>query len=70
MMNLSSDCTANLSLGVEAGKFKIVATNGKAVYTLAEGDFEGELDFTDIPDGNYTVKAVGVEAKFSLKLTY
>lgn len=70
MKNINSGSDVDLSLTVKAGKFKVVAVNDKSVYTLAEGDFEGKLDFTDIPDGIYTLKAVGVEAEFSLKLTY
>lgn len=66
--NINTDKAIKLKVDVEEGKFKIVATDGDAVYKLAEGDFDGEIDFASIPKGNFVIKAVGVEAKFSLKI--
>ena len=68
--DVKSSADVNLSLNIESGKFKIVAVNGNDVYTLAEGGFDGKVDFSKMPSGSYTIKAVGVEAEFSLKLTY
>lgn len=67
---VDENTSANLSFGVEKGKCKVVLVNGKNVYTITEGDFDGEIDLKDIPHGKYKVKIAGVEAEFKLTLTY
>ena len=68
-ITVDEDTAANLTIEVTSGKCKIVLIKGKSVYTLTEGSYDGALDF-GMPDGTYKMKIVGVEAKFTLKLSY
>lgn len=65
---VNENTSANVNFAVSDGKCKIVLINGNDVYTLAEGGYDGDLNFEGVPDGSYKLKLVGVDAniKFSM----
>lgn len=66
-IKVDENTSANLKIEVTGGKCKIVMIKNKEVYTLTEGSYDGALDF-GMPDGNYKMKIVGVDACFTLTL--
>ena len=67
---VNNNTSVNLNFSVADGKCKVVLIKGNNVYTFAEGGFNGELKFDGVPDGNYKLKLVGVNAEFRLTLAY
>ena len=67
---VNDSVVADISFEVPEGKSKIVLVDGENVYTVVEGSFTGVLDLKDVPDGKYTMKIVGVDAKIDLTLKY
>ena len=66
---VSNDTSANLTLEVTEGKCKVVLVKGDSVYTVCEGSYDGAVNL-GYPNGKYKLKIVGVEAEFTLSLTY
>ena len=69
-ITVNENTSANLKLEVSEGKCKVVLIKSTDVYTLKEGSYDGALDFTDIPNGSYKLKVVGVDAHIKLTLNY
>ena len=66
---VNENTSANLTLEVTGGKCKVVLVKGDSVYTVCEGSYDGAVNL-GYPDGKYKLKIVGVEAEFTLSLTY
>lgn len=54
-------------LTIKAGRFKIIFTNKTEVQTIIDNSFSGRVD--NLPGEGYTMKLVGFNADFELKIT-
>jgi len=67
-VTVPDDPTFDMTVNIEAGRFKVVLVQSNSVYLVTDTSTSGPVTTNGIPAGKYSVRLVAEDAKFQITL--